>query len=120
MRTEPDPKLVAIRKEIADIMSKHDICGTVILANQNAIEHMTMFEASWSCASIFRDEGGVGIKINSTNLPAETKKKIVESTLGMILGQRDLLVELLDGFNTITKMLEQQDNLSFEHVSRRV
>lgn len=67
-------KLKAIMKEIEGILEKHDICGAVILQDEDDLEFLYKLEASWNC--ITQDEHGLRIKAALATGPESEKEKL--------------------------------------------
>ena len=101
-------------------MEEHDLCGVVILVNQESMEHLVKFEASWSCARFFSDDHGCGVLVQTPGgIPVEEKRRMLEETVGMVLGQCHLLEEILGAFHKIKKMFGK--NLKHvSHITRRL
>lgn len=47
-----NPKLKEALKEIQEVLTKHDLAGFVLLADQKEIDYLYAFGASWTCARL--------------------------------------------------------------------
>jgi hypothetical protein len=121
MRTTPDPKLKALRVAIHELMKEHDVCGTIVLQSVDAVEYAMEVEASWSCATFVHvaPDGAAGVRVKTTDLPPEQKQKMLENTVGMVLGQVDVMTELLSYYQAVAAMLAEHIEVQ-QHTTRRV
>lgn len=99
MRTD-DPlgraALLSARGEIMQILRRHNLCGSIVLAGEHQMEALLDLDATWSRASLVTfGEGGQGIHIRSTSQDyggdIEAQKRDLEATISMIRGMLEIL-----------------------------
>src|SRR5262245_40275602 len=116
LRSEPDPKLVALAAEIHALYRKHDLCGIAIIASPDATEYTIEIEPSWTCCRI---EGNLlRIRTKGLNLTPEQKRKLLENTAGTILGFVTAMKAVNEQFETILTVLGQ--HLEIAHIDKRL
>lgn len=116
----PDLKLNAVRDEIDALLKKNDLCGIVVLTNQDSMCHKLAVQASWSCARWEKDEEGyMGLLIQTPeHLPAEQKKELIENTLGMFFGLSDVVAFVQDQLERVKELAGRRFGVT--HISKQV
>lgn len=117
MRTDPDPKLQAAMEEIKAILRKHDITAIVSIESPGAAEFLTHLVATWTCIRL--DDCGA-IHFTTKDIPQEKRKKVVEDTLGMLLGFLSVIEAQKENVEIMATFLGGQINGTVDHISRRV
>src|SRR5687768_16148170 len=106
IRKEPDPKLKAAMEEIKSIMAKNDLAGIVILSSADAMEYFLQVEASWSCAKVEKqDANGSFVRVRTTDLSPDQKKKFAEDTVGMFMGLADVMTRLQSSIGGLLEVI---------------
>jgi hypothetical protein len=92
----PDPKLKAVAAEIAAILKKHDVAGTVVLSSPNFMEYLHHFEASWNALHFETVDGKPALRFRCKRADYPTKEAWAETmrvTIGTVQGFADALLE---------------------------
>lgn len=100
MKKQPtaSQQLVAVRKEMKKMLKAHDLCGLIVLSNDEAAEYILELTSPWSCAQLLKKDGRItGIRINTRDmaLPRAEKKKMLESTISFFLSMEEILSSML-------------------------
>ncbi len=117
----PDPKLIAVRQEIADVLRKHDVGGIVILNSSSHMEYLVQLDTTWTAIRTeTRDDGAEGVRFRLTkaDVPDEVQRKqLAKDTIGAIAGTLDVMKYLLEKLDDLLAHAAQ--SIKFAHISRR-
>ncbi len=95
----PDPKLVALRKEIEALLAKNDTTGIILLASPTHSEFLLKLDASWTC---LRPEPGpdpsiIGLRFRCKQSDFPTKEAWragMTSSFNCLLGFHTVLIKV--------------------------
>ena len=99
--------------EIRAVLTKHDLCGVVLVASRTHTEYEYKLDATWTC---MRDDpnapGAVRIKASS-KVPAEAEQ--MRLTVGTVQGMLDVLRRNASELGKLMATLAK--HVTFEHRS---
>jgi hypothetical protein len=103
-------------KELAAVLKKHDLTGTVIIQSPNNARYTMHLEASWTC--IKHVEGGLQIRAKAKSGNDEERKKL-ENTIGTVNAMIDLQKEMTSELEKIITSFVQ-NGIKFSHITNRL
>jgi rhamnose utilization protein RhaD (predicted bifunctional aldolase and dehydrogenase) len=109
----PDPKLKLAMEEMKEVLKKHDIVGSIILASPTHLEYLRHYQASWSYAWLEPD-GLLRVKLKREMFNSkEEQKKALEDTVGTFAGLYDAYINEAENMQKVIMMVGKQ--VPFDH-----